>query len=114
MINGGHTPAHHHANYELIPSPTQPHEFPEYSADFTTLTPMYPAVSEFIMPYVANGYFPTPFTPPAGVMVDPVTDGVPVPQLIIAAAPQPDATPQASFPNGGDLVSVTDLVRTQM
>ncbi|ODN01605.1 La-related protein 1 [Orchesella cincta] len=77
-------------------------DFTDYPPDFTTLTPMYPAVSEFIMPYVTNGYFPTPFSPPP-VLVE----HEPIP---IAVNPVPVPVP-APVDN---ITMLIDLVRTQI
>ncbi|ODM93557.1 La-related protein 1 [Orchesella cincta] len=50
----------------------QEENYADFPSDFTTLVPMYPAVTEFVMPYVWNGYLPTaapPATAPAAAAV---------------------------------------------
>jgi len=75
-------------------------EYNDYPAEYTSLTSLYP--SEFIMPYVTNGFYPAPFTPPAtgGVVEDPTAAGL--------------IPPPTAYPPGVDGVILVDLVRKQM
>ena len=122
-LNGHSVMNGHHVDFELlsptglVPQAGPDGNFVEYPIDISTLTPMYPAVSEFIMPYVANGYFPTPFSPPpGGVIVDAsavatvaavaaTSAGMEVPQT---------GTVQAQFGPNNTVGNVTEQVRAQM
>lgn len=102
--------------YELLSPTGGPPDFADFAPDFT-ITPMYPAVSEFIMPYVTNGYFPTPFTPPAGVIVEPApTDIIGGGPIVVATSAPPTSVPTtvAGAPIHGADILLNDLVRTQM
>lgn len=55
---------------ENILSAQNGHEdYQDYPADYTTLPPLYP-MTEFVMPYTNEAYYPTGYTPPQGPVVE--------------------------------------------
>jgi len=53
-------------------------DYVEFPGDYATLSPVFAAPSEFIMPYVAGGYYPPPFPAP----LTPIADGSTLPPFV--------------------------------
>ncbi|CAL8132562.1 unnamed protein product [Orchesella dallaii] len=74
--------------------------YADFPSDFTTLVPMYPAVTEFVMPYVWNGYMPS---------------AAPAATVPAAAAVVQDAQIASAFgPPPVDNIIIAELVRKQI